>query len=350
MKHFIYPSQSSIKSNILRRVAFGFAGLTLAALSLINIALPTNSVSALECVRAPHTAAIEGVAQQTGTPGTTLYYQLTITNNDSPGCGKSDFLFDGTNIPSDWTVAPYLGTEPVDSPETTAYAIWYTSPTNAYNGDYDFTVEVSRAEEPTVVAVPIRYTVTGGQNYPDTTPPTVNIVNPSSGASLSGTASITAGVYDSEGIAKVEFYINGALASTDTAPTYNYAWDTTAVANGTYTLQAKAYDTSNNSTMSAPKTVTVANQDTTAPNLTILSPTAGTTVKKGSVVNISVEASDNVGVTRLDYYVDGFVVCIDYGTTCPWKTPTRKGTYQIEVRAQDTAGNTTSRFTNVTAQ
>lgn len=227
-----------------------------ACLSLLVSTISAPKASAEECVRAPHTAWMEqgSSASQSGTPGSTLYYHLVISNNDT-GCGKSVFTFNNSQVPAGWNVAPLNGTESVDSPEYTTYSIWYTSPSNAYNGDYDLPINITRVEDATVVPIHLTYTVVGGQEAPDTT----------------------------------------------------------------------------------------------APNLTILSPTAGTTVKKGSTVNISVAASDNVGVTRLDYYVDGFVVCIDYGTTCAWKTPTRKGTYQIEVRAQDAAGNVTSRFTSVNA-
>lgn len=248
----------SLPSSISFKVLALFVAVATAA-TLVISALAPQKVSAEDCVRAPHTFTFsnptEFPAQQTAQAGTTVYYHVEIYNHDSVGCGKSLFSITNENLPAGWNFAPANGTELIDSPEATGYTMWYTSPANAYNGDYDFTVNISRSEEPTVVPVHLRYTVTGGQTAPDTS----------------------------------------------------------------------------------------------APQVSILSPTAGAIVKKGSTVNISAAVSDNVGVTRLDYYVDGFVVCINYGTTCPWKTPNRKGTYLIEVRAQDAAGNIGTASRSVTA-
>jgi hypothetical protein len=218
-------------------------------------------------VRAPHQVSISPTssAQQSAAPGTTVYYHLEILNNDSLACGVSDFTFANASLPEGWGFAPTNGVEQVDAQELTGYSVWYTSPSDAYNGDYDFTVSVTRAEEPSQQAINLRYTVTGGQTEPTPVDPPV----------------------------------------------------------------------------AAP--------DTTAPALAILSPTAGATVKKGSTVTISVSASDNIGIAQIDYFVDGSLVCTGSSTDCAWKTPARKGTFQIEVRASDAAGNTTSSFTSVKA-
>ncbi len=90
--------------------------------------------------------------------------------------------------------------------------------------------------------------VTTGGTYtlvtPDTTPPTVSIVSPVSGATVGATTTINANATDSGGgtVTKVEFYVNGALKGTDTSSPYSYSWDTTTIGDGTYPLTAKAYD------------------------------------------------------------------------------------------------------------
>jgi chitinase len=79
----------------------------------------------------------------------------------------------------------------------------------------------------------------------DTTLPTVSIGVRKSSAG-SGLIAVTATANDNVGVAKVEFYVNGVLASTATAAPYLYTWDSTAVADGSYSLMARAYDAAGN--------------------------------------------------------------------------------------------------------
>ena len=95
---------------------------------------------------------------------------------------------------------------------------------------------------------------------PDTTPPIVSIVAPASGSTLSGTVAVSASASDNIGIAGVSFSLNGGQPSPeDTSAPYGLSWFTPNTPNGTYTLTAIARDTSGNTTVSAPLTVTVNN-------------------------------------------------------------------------------------------
>jgi Bacterial Ig domain len=102
---------------------------------------------------------------------------------------------------------------------------------------------------------------TGGGG--DTTAPTVSITAPLNGATVSGTVSVTATASDNVGVTKVEFYLDGALKSTDTTSPYSWSWDTTTVANGSHSLIAKAYDAATNVGASAAVGVTVSNATAT---------------------------------------------------------------------------------------
>lgn len=90
--------------------------------------------------------------------------------------------------------------------------------------------------------------------------------------------------------------------------------------------------------------------DTQPPTTSITSPVNGATVS--GTVTISANASDNVGVTRVDFYVDGSLVGTD--TTSPysyaWNTTTyANGAHTLFTRAFDAAGNSgTSATVNVT--
>ena len=95
---------------------------------------------------------------------------------------------------------------------------------------------------------------------PDTTPPTVSITAPAGGATVSNTITVSANASDNVAVADVQFQLDGVNLGPDlTAAPYSISWDTTTVGNGSHTLTAKARDTSQNSTTSAPVMVTVSN-------------------------------------------------------------------------------------------
>ncbi len=80
--------------------------------------------------------------------------------------------------------------------------------------------------------------------------------------------------------------------------------------------------------------------DTTAPTVNVTAPATGTTVS-GSVT-ISASASDNVGVSRVEFFVDGALVGSD--TSSPysfaWSSASvSNGSHALMARAYDAAGN-----------
>src|SRR5579884_113050 len=79
------------------------------------------------------------------------------------------------------------------------------------------------------------------------TPPTVSINSPASGATVSGTVTIQASASDSVGIASVSFYLDNTALCTVTLAPFNCAWNTSGAASGTHTIMATARDTAGNS-------------------------------------------------------------------------------------------------------
>jgi hypothetical protein len=103
------------------------------------------------------------------------------------------------------------------------------------------------------------YSLFGGGPAPDTTPPATAITSPGSGATVSGTVTVQASASDDVGVARVELYVDGALAGTDTSAPYAFSWNTTTVSDGSHSLQTRAYDAAGNVGSSAVVNVTVAN-------------------------------------------------------------------------------------------
>jgi subtilisin family serine protease len=99
----------------------------------------------------------------------------------------------------------------------------------------------------------------GGGGGGDTTPPTTSIASPANGATVSGTTTVSATASDNVGVSRVELYVDGSLAGTDTTSPYSFSWNTTTVANGSHTLQTRAFDAAGNTGSSANVGVTVSN-------------------------------------------------------------------------------------------
>jgi Big-like domain-containing protein/purple acid phosphatase-like protein len=85
----------------------------------------------------------------------------------------------------------------------------------------------------------------------DTTPPTVAIMNPPSGAFVSSTVTVTANASDNVGVAAVQFMLDGIeLGAPVTAAPFLFSWNTVSVADGTHVLAAIARDAAGNSATS----------------------------------------------------------------------------------------------------
>jgi subtilisin family serine protease len=82
--------------------------------------------------------------------------------------------------------------------------------------------------------------------------------------------------------------------------------------------------------------------DFVSPTTSITSPANGGTVAKHSTTTINATALDNVGVTKVEFYVDGVLQCTDTSTpySCSWKVPNTHGeTFLLQSKAYDTYGN-----------
>jgi len=188
----------------------------------------------------------------------------------------------------------------------------------------------------------------------DTTPPTAAILSPVSGMVVSNLVTINVSGTDNVGITRVECYLNGACVGTNSVAPATFTWDTTGYTNGSYSLQARAYDAAGNMGVSAMDTVTVQNAapDTTPPTVQITAPTTGSSVV--GAVSVNINGSDNVGVTRIEWYLDGALV--GSSATAPasfsWNTTnSANGSHTLQAKAYDAAGNSSASATvTVTVQ
>jgi YVTN family beta-propeller protein len=108
----------------------------------------------------------------------------------------------------------------------------------------------------------------------DTSAPTVILTAPTAGT-YKGTITLLASASDINGITQVEFLRNTTVIGTDTSEPYSINFDTTSVADGSYSFSARATDSTGKQTISTAVLVTV---DNTAPTISINSPICGNNV------------------------------------------------------------------------
>jgi glucose/arabinose dehydrogenase len=93
--------------------------------------------------------------------------------------------------------------------------------------------------------------------------------------------------------------------------------------------------------------------DTIAPTVSITNPANNANVTRRSTVTITATASDNVGVIRVEFLVNGALQCADTTApySCNWNVPNAKNqTFQLQARAFDQAGNMGTASIQVTAR
>jgi thermitase len=174
-------------------------------------------------------------------------------------------------------------------------------------------------------------------------------------STVSGLVPVSVNATDNVGVTKVELRVNGALLASDTSAPYSFSWDSKLAANGMSTLVATAYDAAGNAASSSSVSVNVSNTtsvvgDTTPPVVVIKNPLNGS--KVGNTVKVSVSATDNGGsaALRQSLYINGALVASTTGGSLSYGWNTRRiasGTYKVEARASDAAGNTTVAAVNV---
>jgi hypothetical protein len=187
----------------------------------------------------------------------------------------------------------------------------------------------------------------------DTTPPVISSFAPANATTASGMVSLRAAATDNIAVQRVEFLINGMVIATDTTKPYAASWDSTSLANGSVAdYSVRAVDFTGNATVSYVNQLTVFN-DRVPPTVSFNqppTPTDGAIVS--GLVSLAATATDDVGVTRVDFLVNGSVV--GSSTVAPytmsWNSLLKSdGPATITAIAFDAAGNSTVTSTiNVT--
>jgi thermitase len=186
--------------------------------------------------------------------------------------------------------------------------------------------------------------VGGAASAVDAIAPVVTIHSPSAGATVGGVTGVSVSASDNTGVTRIELHIGGSLYAQSTSPSTTFSWNTGNFLDGTYTLEVRAYDAANNVSSSA-RSVTVKNsaaRDSSAPAVTITAPADGAKVKGLWNLKVKVNATDNVGVSRVELYVDGKLAGTSSYAPATFTWSVRKataGAHVFQAYAYDAAGN-----------
>nr|MDO8045203.1 Ig-like domain-containing protein [Candidatus Baldrarchaeota archaeon] len=171
----------------------------------------------------------------------------------------------------------------------------------------------------------------------ETVPPSMKIEQPLNNSFIRGIVNVSVDVFDSSGVEKIEIYINGELVYTDFESPYEWMWNTSALNDGAFILEVKAFDIFQN-TNTTKIMVTI---DNTPPSLNIISPEEELYAR--GVFNISLIVEDSLsGIAKIFVIIDNTMTfdIIEEPYQCSVdSTSLADGEHNITVVAYDKAGN-----------
>lgn len=267
---------------------------------------------------APPTVRLSNPSDGSTVTGTVI---VSASANDDRGIASVQFLVDGTNLSAD-TAAPYE-------------AIWETS--SATDGAHTIhAIATDTAGQSTSAQVTVFVS-----NPVADAPPSVRILSPEDGATVSGAVTISASASDDRGVGGVRFYVDGALLSEDGSAPFEAVWDSTTSGGGVHTIAAEAVDTGGQ-TSRAQVSVTAVLADADAPpTVRITQPNDGASVR--GTVTISAAAEDDRPGLAVRFAVDGNILGED--ATAPFEVSwdssgAANGGHILLAEAIDSAGQT----------
>jgi hypothetical protein len=180
--------------------------------------------------------------------------------------------------------------------------------------------------------------VATGSTPPPPTALTVGFTNPASGATVSGTTTVSMTASGGSGYTYT-LKLDSAVIYSGTNATFS--WNTTAAVNGAHTLTATVTDSSSNSG-AATRSVTVSNTTATVLTASFTAPAAAATVKAVTMVNMSASGSTATSRT-FSLKVDAVLVSTQTvtGTTASfaWHTGSvSNGSHTLALTVRDSAG------------
>lgn len=168
--------------------------------------------------------------------------------------------------------------------------------------------------------------------------PVVSLTGPAGGTSMAAPAAfiMSADASDADGtVSKVEFFVNGTEVGEDSSAPYSF--QVTGLAQGDYSLTAKATDNFGMSTTSAAVTLQVTAPLTTPPTVSITAPANNSSFLAPGMISITADAADSDGsVMKVEFFNGATKLGEDL--TAPYSfvwSNVAVGSYTLTARATD---------------
>lgn len=191
-------------------------------------------------------------------------------------------------------------------------------------------------------AIRIGATDIGAYEYGGLNPGQPPVISAVASSTTAGTATIT-WTTDSTANSIVNYGLTKSYSSASTSPTLTTAHSITITglaSSTTYHFDLSSTDYFGNATTSID--YTFATPDTTPPTVSITTPATGATLS-GTTATLTADASDNVAVAGVKFYVDGITLGNEITSapyTISWNiTTTSPGTHTVFATARDTSNN-----------
>jgi len=321
------------------------------ATTAVNLSLPA-AFTGINANGTTTATFFPGTAQQDSFyVGNTAVGQVQLTGLDTAASYHFTFFASRSTVDDRNTVYTINGTSvSMDASDNTLNVVHITNVTPAAGGTVTLSIAADNGTGYGYLGVldVVRLSASTG----DTTAPSVSITAPTSNATTTVTTStinIGGTASDNVGVTQVTWGNDRGGSGTATGTT---AWSVSNVAllSGVNVITVTARDAANN-TSTDTLTVTYNPPDTTAPVVTITTPTSNATIAvTTATINMGGTASDAVGVTQVAWANDRGGSGVATGTTA-WSVNNialLSGANVITVTARDAANNTSTDTLTVT--
>lgn len=277
----------------------------------------TTSAISVTVDNAPPSVAITSPAE-----GASVHGAISVTANvsDASGIARVD-LYEGATLLGSATSAPFT-------------ISWNT----VFAGEGAHAIQLVATDAPGNTAT------SATRNVVVNNAPSITLTAPAASSTVSGTTQLSANAsaLDGRSISQVEFFVDGALVGTASSSPFAFAWSSRTVSNGAHAVTARATDSASFTTTTASTDITTDN-DFTAPQVSVSSPLAGSVLR--SIVTLAADATDDRGVSRVEFYVDA--TWVGTASTAPfvvtWNASyAAEGGHAITAVATDSASNGTT--------
>lgn len=297
-----------------------------------------------------------------GHPETNVFYRIYASATDAAGAADTVWIdipprlttIEVSSVPAGLTIT--LDGQPRTTPFAVESVVGMERPLGAVTpqilGDslWEFTGWSDAGDTLHAVTAPdgamsltASFVATGDANFR----PTVAVAAPAAGATVTeGTpVDLQASAADADGVVvRVQFLVDDVVIGEDDTAPFNLSWTPEAPL-GARTLRARAFDAEGAFTLSAVVNVTIqsmADGDAQAPVVALTSPTGGTRDLVGPV-QLTATATDNIGVTLVEFEVDGVPLSSDdtapFSATLASTATYTSGAHVLRARARDAKTN-----------